>query len=89
VGATESMIMTQFLLEAVCISLVGAVFGIAFGSLSVEILRKVFGTAPNYSVFILSLVSGVAFAGLLGVASGYVPAKKASKLDPAEAMRFE
>jgi putative ABC transport system permease protein len=89
VGATESMIMTQFLVEAVSISLVGAIFGIAFGSVSVEVLRKVFGTVPNYAVFILSLVCGVGFAGLLGVASGYVPAKKASNLDPADAMRFE
>ncbi|HMK36770.1 MAG TPA: FtsX-like permease family protein, partial [Desulfomonilaceae bacterium] len=89
VGATESMIMSQFLLEAVSISLVGAVCGIAFGSASVEILKKVFGTVPNYSVFILSLVCGVGFAGLLGVASGFMPAMRASSLDAAEAMRFE
>lgn len=89
VGATESMIMSQFLLEAVCISLVGAAFGILFGTAAVEILKKVFGTAPNYSVFVVSLVCGVCFAGLLGVASGFLPARKASSLDAADAMRFE
>jgi putative ABC transport system permease protein len=89
VGATGGMIMSQFLLEAVCISLAGAVLGIAFGSVSVEILKRVLGTVPNYSVFLLSIVCGVGFACLLGVASGFLPAKRASDLDPAEAMRFE
>jgi putative ABC transport system permease protein len=89
VGATESMIMSQFLLEAVCISLVGAVLGIIVGSVSVEALKRVIGTAPDYSVFVLSIVCGVTFAGLLGVASGFLPARRASRLDAAEAMRFE
>jgi putative ABC transport system permease protein len=89
VGATESMIMSQFLLESVLISLIGAVLGIVVGSLSVEVLRFAFGTVPNYSVLLASLVGGVVFAFVLGILSGYLPAKRASKLDPAESMRFE
>ncbi len=89
VGATESMVMSQFLLESVLISMLGACFGILVGTVSVEVLRYAFGTAPNYSVLMASLMGGVIFAFVLGILSGYLPAKKASKLDPAESMRFE
>jgi len=89
VGATEEMIMSQFLFESVFISLAGAFFGIMVGSASVEALKILFGTEPNYRVLVASLVGGVMFSAILGILSGYLPAKKASKLDPAEAMRFE
>ncbi len=89
VGATQSSIMSQFLLESVVVSMVGSFFGIIVGFISVEILKRVFGTVPDYRLFVLSLIGGVAFGAALGIISGYLPAKKAGKLDPAEAMRFE
>jgi putative ABC transport system permease protein len=89
VGATEGMILTQFLLESVSISFMGAVFGIVVGFFSVEALKRIINTAPAYNVFLLSLIGGVIFGVLLGMVSGYLPAKKASSLDPADAMRFE
>lgn len=89
VGATEEMIMQQFLLESVTISLMGAAIGMAVGFISVEVLKGVFDTIPAYRVFVFSLVGGMLFGVLLGVASGYLPARKASRLDPSEAMRFE
>lgn len=89
VGATEPMIMMQFLLEAVLISFLGTIFGIVVGTISVEVLKEVFGTAPDYRIFVISVVSGVLFSCFLGIISGFVPAKRASRLDPAEAMRFE
>ncbi len=89
VGATERMIMNQFLLESVSISMMGALVGIFVGLVSVEILKRVMDTTPAYEVLVASLIGGVIFSVLLGIASGYLPAQKASSLDAAEAMRFE
>lgn len=89
VGATEGMIMTQFLVESVSISLMGAVLGMVVGFISVEVLKEVMQTVPAYKVFVISLVGGVFFGVLLGMISGFLPAKRASSLDAAEAMRFE
>jgi putative ABC transport system permease protein len=81
--------MSQFLLEAVTLSLVGSLLGIIAGMSSIEILKHTAGTIPNYKVMLLGAGGGVAFSALLGIVSGYLPAKKAGKLDPADAMRFE
>jgi putative ABC transport system permease protein len=89
VGATEGMIMIQFIVESVSISLMGAVLGMVVGFISVEALKEVMKTVPAYKVFMLSLVGGVLFGVLLGMISGFLPAKRASSLDAAEAMRFE
>jgi putative ABC transport system permease protein len=89
VGATEYMIMKQFLLESVTISAMGAGIGMVTGFISVEILKRVFETVPAYSAFVASLIGGVIFGIILGIVSGYLPARKASRLDASEAMRFE
>ena len=89
VGATEEMILSQFLFESVSISLTGAILGIFLGFISVQVLKEVFQTSPAYGVFVLSMLGGVLFGVILGVVSGVLPAIKASRLDPAESMRFE
>ena len=89
VGATDSMIMSQFLMEAVGISLLGAGIGIVLGVVSVEVLEKVFNTAPSYRVLAVSLFGGIMLGVVLGMISGLIPAKRASSLDAADAMRFE
>ncbi len=89
VGATEEMILSQFLFESVSISLTGAILGIFLGFVSVQILKGVFQTSPAYGVFALSVLGGVIFGVILGIVSGVLPAIKASRLDPAESMRFE
>jgi len=89
VGATEKMILSQFLFESISISLAGALLGILLGFVSVQILKGVFQTSPAYGVFALSVLGGVLFGVMLGIASGILPAVKASRLDPAESMRFE
>jgi putative ABC transport system permease protein len=89
IGATEKNIVRQFLLESVTISVFGAFFGILFGTVSIELLKQVFQTVPNYSVLLLSLIGGVVFSAVLGILSGIIPARKAGKLDVADAMRFE
>ena len=89
VGATEEMILSQFLFESVSISLTGAMIGIFLGFVSVQILKEVFQTSPAYGIFALSILGGVFFGVILGIVSGILPAIKASRLDPAESMRFE
>ncbi|MBM3300271.1 MAG: ABC transporter permease [Deltaproteobacteria bacterium] len=88
-GATDRAIMTQFLVESVSISLAGAVIGLVIGFISVHVLKEAMSTVPAYGVFVASLVGGAVFGVVLGIVSGYVPARKASLLDPADAMRFE
>lgn len=89
VGATDGMIMSQFLMESVCISLGGAMIGMLAGFIAVESLEKVFETVPNTQIFHASLIGGVIFGVVLGIVSGMMPAKRASKLDAAAAMTFE
>jgi putative ABC transport system permease protein len=89
VGATDTMIMSQFLTESVGISLLGAGIGIVIGTISVEVLTKIFGTVPAYRVFVGSLLGGLAFGVVLGILSGLIPASRASGLDAADAMKFE
>lgn len=89
VGATDSMIISQFLCESLSVSLIGAVVGIVSGAVAVEVLKGVLHTAAAYHVFIFSVVGSVLLAIFLGVVSGVVPARTAGKLDPVEAMRFE
>jgi putative ABC transport system permease protein len=89
VGATDKMIMSQFLLESVGISITGAIIGTLSGYLVVEWLIRIFQTIPDQQVFYASLIGGVLFSVILGVASGLLPARRASQLDAAEAMSFE
>jgi putative ABC transport system permease protein len=89
VGATNGMIMSQFLLESTLISLTGAAVGLLAGVISVEALKKTMNIVPQYDVFILSLIGSVIIGLVLGVITGIVPAKRASKLHAVDAMRFE
>jgi putative ABC transport system permease protein len=89
VGATDGMILSQFLLESVLISASGAAIGLVIGFLSVESLQKTFQTVPDTQVFYSSLAGGALFGLVLGILSGMAPARKASRLGAAEAMSFE
>jgi putative ABC transport system permease protein len=89
VGATDRMIMSQFLTESVGISLLGAAVGMVIATVSVQALATLFGTVPAYDVFMWSLLAGLLFGIILGILSGLLPARRASGLDAADAMRFE
>jgi putative ABC transport system permease protein len=77
------------LAEAVSVSVTGALVGVVVGVLSVEALKHPLQTAPQYQMLILSIVGGLLFGVVLGVSAGLIPAKQASDLDSAQAMRFE
>ncbi len=89
VGATERMIVSQFLFESLTVSLLGAAIGIVSGTIAVEILKNILSIPAAKGVFVLSILISVIIGVLLGVVSGVVPAGAAGKMDPVEAMRFE
>lgn len=89
VGATESIIMGQFLAEAVAISVTGVILGVAVAIFAIEIAKIPLHLHPDYGVLFLSIIVSLIFGVALGAVAGFLPAKKASKLDAAEAIRFE
>ena len=86
-GATRREILWQFLVEASTLTLVGGVAGMLLGGLGAGLL-KLFTPIPAY-VPVASIVLALAAAALTGVLFGIVPANKASRLDPVEALRYE
>jgi putative ABC transport system permease protein len=87
IGATEGQVLTQFLVEAVALSALGGVIGIALGlalgaagawALSVPF-------APDPGVILLAF----GFSGAVGVVFGYVPARRAARMNPIDALRHQ
>jgi putative ABC transport system permease protein len=87
VGARSWDVLAQFLAEALALSLGGGVIGIAFGVLVANRLAAHFQWPFAIHPEILALAVG--FSALVGVVFGLYPARKASHLDPIEALRFE
>lgn len=87
VGATGAVISLQFLIESVLISVTGGLLGIIAGCSASELLVPLFGmpsSVPAWSIYVSFLVCVV-----IGVGFGYVPAVKAARMDPIEAIRHE
>ncbi len=87
IGAKERHILLQFLIEAVIISITGGIIGVILGVGSSAIIKYVVGW-PVY-VQLYSVILSFAVCTLTGVFFGWYPAKKASCLDPIEAIRYE
>ena len=87
IGARGRDIMFQFLFESVIISLLGGVIGIAIGIVASEVVKNAFNMPMSVSVMSVAVSFGVCF--VTGVFFGWYPARKASRLDPIEALRFE
>jgi len=87
VGAKERDILIQFLIEAVVLSLIGGIIGILLGTIGTKTASLLTGWPTLVSPGSIILAFG--FAALIGVFFGLYPARKASKLDPIEALRYE
>lgn len=85
VGARPSDILTQFLIEAVILSLVGGAIGLLIGATgSILISAYIKTSVPLWAIFL-----GVGFSSLVGIVFGVAPAIRASRLDPIVALRYE
>jgi putative ABC transport system permease protein len=87
VGAKPRHILAQFLVEALSLSLLGGLLGVAIGSLTAQQLSSRFGWTMLIRPDVI--VVAVGFSALVGVVFGLYPAHKASRLDPIQALRFE
>lgn len=87
VGAKESNIRNQFLVESLVLCLAGGLVGILFGVAGAKVISK-FAGWPTY-VTMYSVLLSAGFSAAVGIFFGYYPAKKAAGLDPIEALRFE
>lgn len=87
IGAKYKDVMLQFLVEAIIISAIGGVIGIIVGVLIASIISFVIGFPPVVSI--LSIAVATVFSAGVGIFFGYYPARKASKMDPIDALRYE
>lgn len=84
-GATSNAVRQLFLVEAVLLSLSGAVIGVALGYLGAGVLRQFYPTFPAYPP-VWAVLAGFGTAMLSGVIFGVMPARRAASLDPIQAL---
>ena len=87
VGARRRDILRQFLIEAMAVGIVGGLLGILLGGVSARLAAAQLGWAATISAGAVLLAFGCS-AGI-GIFFGYYPARKAARLDPIEALRYE
>ncbi len=86
-GATAQTIKTQFLIESIVICLLGGFFGILMGIIAANAISLMLGSSFFMPWF--WIITGFIVCMVVGLISGYLPAKRASLLDPIESLRFE
>ena len=85
IGATKTMIMGQFLMEAVTICLFAGLVGLFFAYLISSLLNKVFPSELDYFLASFAILMSV----FVGVISGFIPSYRAANLDPIDSLRYE
>lgn len=87
IGAKRNDVSNQFLAESVMLTFIGGIFGVILGWISSLVISKFANTATSISLNSILLAFGVSAA--IGIIFGYYPARRASKLNPIEALRYE
>ncbi|MBU1130534.1 ABC transporter permease [Patescibacteria group bacterium] len=92
VGAKKNNLLSQFLIEAIIVTLLGGIIGIIGGALvsgSVALGANYLGYNWAFIITPFSIIIAVSVAAAIGLIFGYFPARKAAKLDPITALRYE
>jgi putative ABC transport system permease protein len=87
VGARRRHILAQFLVEALVLSIAGGLVGVVGGFYAARALSESFGWPMLFRTETVMLAVG--FSGAVGIVFGIFPARKASRLDPITALRYE
>jgi putative ABC transport system permease protein len=87
VGARQNDVLIQFLVESITISIIGGILGTILGVCASKLIAAVAGWLTIVSVD--SILLATLFSGAVGVFFGFYPARKASRMDPIEALRYE
>jgi putative ABC transport system permease protein len=87
VGARARDILQQFLIEAITLSLIGGLIGVALGIGGAQLIGQLAGWPIELSV--TAILLAVSFAAAIGIFFGYYPARQAARMSPIEALRHE
>jgi putative ABC transport system permease protein len=88
-GAEDRDILSQFLTEALCLSLMASVIGVTLGRILVELLGLWIGMRPPEELFFTCLAFSLVFAVVLGVGAGLYPSLQAARMEVVSATRYE
>lgn len=86
-GAKNKEVMTQFLIEALILTLIGGIIGMIFGYTGGIVLGRIIDVVPRLTLGMLIFAVGT--SSFIGLLFGVYPARQAAKLDPIEALRYE
>jgi putative ABC transport system permease protein len=91
-GAKNSDILSEFLIESILVTIIGGVIGIIFGGFLgwiISLIANGAGLTWTFSVPVYAILLAVGVSAAIGISFGVLPARSASKMDPVEAMRYE
>jgi len=86
-GAKRDDVLLQFLIESVILALIGGALGVLSGILIAEVVTALIGMPSSIKLW--AVCAGLFVAGTVGVFFGVYPARKAARMDPIVALRFE
>lgn len=87
IGATTNAILIQFLTESVILSVIGGLIGMTLGILAAQVIGFFISITP--SVSLLVVLETILFSSAVGIFFGIYPARKAARLNPIDALRYE